>query len=162
MKFKPGDLFTIVIIAVLIAAVVAASEWVLRASIIVLALGGIGIVLATAQLLIDVLTRTSATPRQTPKYELPTFDQIDPRVTLWGSLEIWGWLIGLVIVIKIIGLPLAMPLFVLSYAKFYGASWRLSTLLALMIAAFVFGVYQQIMHVYWPESLLGDLLAGDL
>ena len=39
MKFKPGDLFTIAIIAVLIAAVVAASEWVLRASIIVLALG---------------------------------------------------------------------------------------------------------------------------
>ena len=77
---------------------------------------------------------------------------------LMGSLEIWAWLIGLVAVILLIGLQVALPLFVLTYARFYGAGWLISLFLAALTGAFIFGIYNQIMHVYWPDSVLGTFL----
>lgn len=161
MRFRTSDLFTVFIIAVLAAAVTVASGWVLRASVIILVLGSIGIVLATAQLLVDVFSRREARPAPNLKFELPTFDAPEPGAAFRGSLEIWAWLLGLLGAIRLIGLPAALPLFVLVYARFYGGSWRISVVLAALIAGFIFGVYNEIMHVYWPESLLGDLLLSD-
>ena len=43
MRFRLTDLFSVFVLVVLIAAVAIASQWVLRASIIILVLGGIGI-----------------------------------------------------------------------------------------------------------------------
>ncbi len=157
MRFKPGDFFTLFIIVVLAIAVYVASSWELRASIIVLVLGSFGLVMATAQLAMDLRGGNTA-PKPKLQYELPSFEDADPRATLWGSLEIWAWLIGLVVAIQIIGLPLSLPLFVVVYGRAYGAGWGISTFLGLLIAAFIFGVYMQIMHVYWPETLLGNLL----
>ncbi|MDX1484291.1 MAG: hypothetical protein R3229_07405 [Alphaproteobacteria bacterium] len=163
MRFRPSDLFTVFVIFVLVGAVAVASQWVLRASIIILVLGSIGAVLATAQLLMDCFLRDRAAEAPArPTMELPSFEDKDPKATLWGTFEIWGWLLGMLVLIRITGLDLALPLFVLIYAKFYGASWRLAILLTLMIGAFIFGVYEQIMHVYWPESVFGDLFMDRL
>ena len=41
----------------------------------------------------------------------------------WGSLEIWAWLWGLFLAIHLIGMPIALPLFVFLYTKLYGGSW---------------------------------------
>jgi hypothetical protein len=162
MQFKPSDLFTVFIILVLGAAVAIAFQWELRASIIILVLGSLGVLLAAAQLVMDIFPRgrVTAAPSR-PTMELPMFEDKNPKDTLRGTFEIWGWLVGMLVLIRIIGLDLALPVFVLSYARFYGASWRLCAILALMIAAFIFGVYDQIMHVYWPESVLGDLFLDE-
>lgn len=163
MKIKACDLFTVFVIALLVAAVTIASEWQLRASIIILVLGSIGAVFATAQLVLDVTRRgrDSTAMSARPTMELPNFEDADPKATLWGTLEIWAWLLGLVVLIHVTGLALALPFFVLIYALFYGARWWLAGALALAIAAFVFGIYDQIMHVYWPESILGDLFLDE-
>ncbi|MEE8283823.1 MAG: hypothetical protein V3R63_02405, partial [Alphaproteobacteria bacterium] len=72
MRFKPSDLFTVFIILVLGAAVAVASQWELRASIIILFLGSFGVVLATAQLAIDCLPRKRVTTAPSrPTMELP-------------------------------------------------------------------------------------------
>ena len=159
MHFKPADLFTVFIIAVMAGAVAVASQWELRASIIILVLGSVGVVLASAQLIMDLFFRAaSGVVTARPTMELPTLVDTDPKANFRGTLEIWAWLLGMVVLIKVVGLQFALPLFVLIYTKFYGASWRLGILLAALIAAFVFGVYDNIMRVYWPEYLLGDFL----
>lgn len=162
LRFRVSDLFTAFVIVLLAAAVREATHWPLRASIIVLVLGSAGILMATAQLLVDLLARDrrERAPAN-PKFELPTFDALEPAQAVRGSLEIWAWLLGLLASIPVIGLAAALPLFVLAYARLYGASWRLAAVLAALIAAFIFGVYNEIMHVYWPDSLLGDLLFDD-
>jgi hypothetical protein len=162
MRFKPADLFTVFVIFVLVGAVAIASQWVLRASIIILVLGSLGIVMAIAQLAMDCFLKPQTTAeRGVPKMELPSFEDADPNATFKGTIEIWGWLLGLLVSIKIIGLPVSLPLFVLVYTRFYGASWKIGVILSLLIGGFIFGVYEQIMHVYWPDSVLGDLLNFD-
>jgi len=54
-----------------------------------------------------------------------------------------------------------LPLLVLVYIRFYGGSWIVALSLAALIVVFIYGVYQQIMHVYWPDSYLGDWLFPD-
>ncbi|MEE8517231.1 MAG: hypothetical protein V3T02_11380, partial [Alphaproteobacteria bacterium] len=88
MRFKPGDFFTLFIIVVLAGAVYTASGWELRASIIVLVLGSFGLVMATVQLALDCLGGGNTAPKPRLQYELPTFEDADPRATFWGSLEI--------------------------------------------------------------------------
>jgi len=160
-RFQTKDIFTVFIIAVLVTAVAVSSQWVLRASIIILVLGSIGAVLATVQLLVDCLGRKPVTSIRVPTFELPSFDQADARTTFWRTLEIWGWLLGLLATIPLIGLPAALPLFVLVYIRAYGGSWTIALVLAALITAFIFGVYQQIMHVYWPDAVLVDLVFGN-
>lgn len=155
MQFRLSDLFTVFVIAVLAGAVAVASQWQLRASIIILVLGSLGVVLATAQLVMDLFFRASAKAAEaTPKMELPSFDNADPKATFHGTLEIWAWLLALLALIKLIGMQFALPVFVVAYTRFYGASWRLGLLLAALIAAFIFGIYDNIMRVYWPEFML--------
>ncbi len=159
MRLAPRNLFTIFVIAFLVAAVVVSSSWTLRASIVILVLGSVGVVLATAQLLIDIFGAAPAGPKRAPVYELPTAEDADPRATFRGSLEIWGWLIGIVPAIYVVGLPITLTAFVFLYVIAYGGSWRVGAVLAALVAGFIFGIYEQIMHVYWPESYLGALLS---
>ncbi len=158
MTLRVSDLFTVFIIVVLATAVYIASGWTLRASIIILVLGSLGVVLATMQLLLDIFMRRPADQPANLKYELPQIQQQDPRKALLGSLEIWAWLIGLLAAIALIGLQIALPLFVFTYSRFYGASWLISIVLTALITGFIFGIYNEVMHVYWPRSVLGEYL----
>lgn len=156
-RFKPKDLFTLFIGAAMAGAMVVAWDWPLRASIIVLVLGSIGVVLVATQLALDLTRSEHAGGDQTPALELPSFTDDDTSFTRRGIFEIWAWLIGLLLTVLLIGLPLALCLFVFLYAKLYGSSWVLSISLAFIIALFEYGIYDRIMHVYWPEPLLWQL-----
>jgi hypothetical protein len=90
-------------------------------------------------------------------FEIPSFEPSDPTTLQRGVLEIWGWLVGLLLAIFLIGLPLSLALFVFLYTKLYGGGWVVSLGMASAIAVFEYGVYDRIMHVYWPEALIWQL-----
>lgn len=154
LRLKPADYFTIFIIVVFAVALVEASEWVLRASILVLVLGSVGLVLGITQLALDMRRRQKQMVSTAPVYETPSFDDADPKLVSRNSLIIWGWLVGLVLAVPIVGLPVALTGFVFIYAWKYGASWWLAAILATLNAMFIYGIYVRLMHVYWPWSLL--------
>lgn len=148
------SLFTLLIGGVLVIAMIVAWEWPLRASIIVLVLGIIGVALAVAQLVSDLKSLTSgAQPSEALTMEAPA-GEASGR---WGAVEIWGWIVGFIILIQLIGFLSAIPVFVFSYTKAYGGGWLLSSLLASFAWAFVYAVFEKVLHVPWPEPLLGRL-----
>ena len=148
-----GALFVVVIGLVLVWALREAHGWdELRASIIVFLLGGVGVCLAAAQLIMD-LRRGGGEARAGIHMDAPTL-QSGSR---WGNFEIWGWILGFYAAIRVIGFPTAVPLFVLAYAKTYGGGWLLSCLLAALAWGFVYGVFEHILHVPWPEPFLAGL-----
>ena len=148
-----GTLFTIFIGLVLVWAVRTADSWdELRASIIVFLLGGVGVVLVVVQLYFDLKSS-----RQTTKPEVKGISFDAPAIestSRWGNLEIWGWLLAFYLAIRLIGFPTAIPLFVFTYAKVYGARWLLSITLAVGAWAFTYGAFEYILHVPWPEPIL--------
>ncbi len=152
-KFKlEGVLFTLFIACILIFALQSSLDWPLRASILILLLGGIGLVLALFQLGMDL----RAIFHQPAKAEGLSFDAPMPEAsdTRWGALEIWTWLIGLYAAIWLVGFPIAVPLWVFAYSKFYGSHWITSICLTIVAWAFIYGVFERALHVPWPNSVL--------
>jgi hypothetical protein len=136
-------------------ALLVAWEWPVRASIIILLLGSVGLILVLAQLVFDF----KAVGVKGAFVARPTFDLAPIEAEgRWGSLEIWAWLIGLFASIHVIGFPVALPLFVFLYCKTYGGGWLLSLTLSLLTLGFLYGVFERVLHVPWPEPLVGVLL----
>ena len=149
------SLFTLVIAMGLAFAVLTAWSWPVRASIIVVTLGGAGLALALIQLIFDLMpvrpgpSAGGGTVLDTPQVE---------SNSRWGILEIWGWIVGLFLAIHIVGFMAAAALFTFAYARVYGARWRLAFALGALAWGFLYGIFEKILHVPWPESLLKMLL----
>jgi hypothetical protein len=137
------------------AALLVAKDWPVRASIIILLLGSVGLVLAVCQLLFDVraLRGLSAKPER-PAFEVEALEHHGR----WGSLEIWVWLWALFLAIHLIGFLAALPLFVFLYVKLYGGSWPTTLILSGGTWAFLYGIFEQVLHVPWPKPWLALLL----
>jgi len=132
-----------------------AMHWPVRASIVILFLGSIGVVLALAQLLGDLKALNAGVqPAARPTYETAALEH-EGR---WGSLEIWAWLWGLFLAIHLIGFEAALPLFVFFYCKLYGGGWLTAILLAGGTWGFLYGVFEEVLHVPWPEPWLKFLI----
>ena len=144
-------LFSLFVFSVLVAAVIVSSQWDLRASLIVLVLGGAGIVLGLIQVVSEF--KSARRSRESPvgfTFETPRLE----TTGRWGNLEIWAWILGFFAAIHLVGFLVAVPLFVLAYSKFYGAGWPTSVGLSLLCWGFVYGLFEQVMHVPWPHAIL--------
>jgi hypothetical protein len=150
MKLE-GLLFTLFIGIAMAAALWFARDWPIRASIGVLVLGSIGVVLAIWQFALDAGKSDARVERS--QFEMPLAE----RENKWGNVEIWCWIVGLYLLIVTIGFPIAVPLFVLVYSKFYGAGWALGLILSTIAWGFVYGVFEKILHVPWPTPLIQSL-----
>lgn len=148
-----GLIFTAFVGLVMAAALWFARDWPIRASIGVLALGGIGVALAIWQWVLDA--RRADGPQERSQFDLPTAE----AESKWGNLEIWTWIVGFYLLIITVGFPIAVPLFVLAYSKFYGAGWPLGILLSAIAWGFVYGVFEKILHVPWPTPLIASLFS---
>jgi hypothetical protein len=145
-------LFTLFVGALLVTAIVVAWEWPVRASIIVLVLGSIGILLTLVQFLSDLQgIAPDAVQADALSLEAPAVESSGR----WGDLEIWGCIIGFFILIQLVGFLYAIPLFVFLYSKGYGGGWLLSIVLALCAWGFVYAIFGAVLHVPWPDPLIG-------
>jgi hypothetical protein len=141
-------IFTSFIGLVLVVALFVAKDWPIRASIIILLLGSVGVVLTLIQLRLDF----KASRAEGAKILRPTFEvQAIEHQGRWGSLEIWAWLWGLFFAIHLIGFPIALPLFVFLYIKLYGGSWLTAITLTAVTSGFLHSIYDYVLSVPWPK-----------
>jgi hypothetical protein len=143
-----GRLFTLCIGAVLAGALWIARPWPVRASIGIVVLGSLGVLLAAWQFVLDMRRQDGAPERS--QLETPAA----VAENKWGNVEIWSWIIGFFLLIQLVGFPIAVPLFVLAYSKFYGARWPLAIGVSAIAWSFVYGVFEKILHVPWPTPLI--------
>ncbi len=144
-------LFTLFIVCVFIVALRASLDWPLRASILVLLLGGVGLILALSQLGMDFWGIFHEPAKaEGMSFEVPLLE----TSSRWGNLEIWAWLIGLYAAIWLVSFPIGVPLWVFAYSKFYGSHWITSLSLTTVAWAFIYGLFDRALHVPWPDSLL--------
>jgi hypothetical protein len=155
VRSREQILFTAFIGLVILGALFIAKDWPVRASIIILLLGGVGVILIVFQLLVDIKAmRTEGAQITRPTFEVQAIE----HQGRWGSLEIWAWLWGLFFAIHLIGFPIALPLFVFLYVKVYGGAWLTAVLLTALTWGFLYGIYDHLLSVPWPKPWLALLL----
>jgi hypothetical protein len=69
----------------------------------------------------------------------------------------FAWLIGFLASMALIGLLPTVPIFVIAYMRLEGAKrWGLVVLMAAAMTCFIYLLFDQILAIPWPGSLLGD------
>jgi len=81
-----------------------------------------------------------------------------PAITLiTRSLIFFGWLAGFLLSMATIGLIPTVPLFVIAFMRFEGREpWRIVLPYALVMGLFIYYLFDQLLAIPWPPSLLGD------
>lgn len=84
-------------------------------------------------------------------------EALPKKVILIRGIRFFGWLVAFLACTSVIGLLPTVPLLVVAYMRLEGReSWRLSLIMAACLTAFLYGVFDQIVHISWPENLLGS------
>ncbi len=154
MKFRARSLFTVFMGLVFLGAIISARDWPLRASILIFVLGGgVALPLIIVQLFLELQPAT-AKDNQGSGMDVPLFEGGERL----RDLKTWGWLIGLLVAIWLIGFMVAVPFFVFTFSILYGARWYVSVFLAALAFGLLYGIFDIVVHVSWPEPFILRLL----
>ena len=64
------------------------------------------------------------------------------------------WILAVLIAVPLIGLQIAVPIFIFLFMKLHEESWLLSLASAAVIAAFIVFVLEGALHIVFPQALL--------
>lgn len=161
-RFSPL-LFDLLVVGLLGGVVVSAAQWPFETSLFPLVIGVPIFALALAQLGKDALAmRSDPSQEGTPVLEsipdVPTDRSVPTHLVFRRAGGFYGSAIGLYLLILMVGFHFAVPLFLIAFLRFYAkASWILVLVLTSAILVLMFGVFDQLLHVPWPEPLIRSL-----
>lgn len=160
--FRPSQLVHVFIIALLIFALLEMPSWNPSSRIVPSILGTIGLVMTTLSLAIDLLRRPSQEEIEGEAIHMDLESDtahLSNRVVVTRAAIFFGWLIGLMISMAVIGLIPSIPIFVVLFMRLEARErWTLVLPQAIGLTAFVYFVFDRIMHIPWPPTLLGTVL----
>ena len=71
----------------------------------------------------------------------------------------FGWLVAFMVSMATIGLIPTVPLFVVAYMRIENREpWKLVIPQAIGLTIFIYVVFDQLLTIPWPPTLLGDLI----
>lgn len=151
MKLRLHSLFTIAVIVVMALAVWEAREWPLRASILILVLGSAGILMGLVQLAHELRHHAGI---QSSGMDIDVDEELTGAHATPRILKFAAWLVGLLTGIWMFGFTVSIPIYSLLYARLNGARWLIAVVIAVVNFIFLQGVFEQIIHVPWPDPFL--------
>jgi hypothetical protein len=137
VRLSGAALFSAALAAVAAFAVYTALRWPPKAALFPLVMGVPLLVLALAQLVVDLRERPAAAPQAR---------------RAWGIL---AWMVAFILLVLLLGFPLAVPVFVLAYlVSSGGESWLLSVVLAAAAWAAFYLLFQRLLHFPFDDGLI--------
>jgi TctA family transporter len=78
------------------------------------------------------------------------------RVILIRGMIFFGWMVGFLISMKIVGLILTVPVFIISFMRAEAREpWRTTLLMTLVMTCFIYLVFDRLLSIAWPETIVG-------
>ena len=158
MRFSGRALFSLLLIAVAGYAIVSASSWPFKASLFPLATSIPLAALAAAQLILDLVRKTEAASG--PALDLEFSADVPPDVARRRVQAIFAWIAGFILLVLLVGFPLAVPVFVFAYlALESGVAWWLTLTLTAVAWGFFHGLFERLLRLPfetgWIQTWLG-------
>ncbi|MFQ5850395.1 MAG: hypothetical protein ACE5JU_07380 [Candidatus Binatia bacterium] len=157
MKIRPTILLNLLLLAVFTFAAVSAWRWPFATRLFVWAISVPALLCLLAQLGIDLRQTNQAEMSENvlETADLPVDRSVPPKLVLHRGLNFLAWLLGLFGAIWLVGFQAATPLFMILYLKIQARSgWLLSLVLAAMIVAVQFVLFDRLLQIAWPEGVL--------
>ena len=78
------------------------------------------------------------------------------RILLTRGAIFFGWMVAFLCCMGVIGLLPTVPIFVIAYMRLEGPEkWRHALTMAAVMMLLIYGVFDQLLAVPWPPTLLG-------
>jgi TctA family transporter len=88
-------------------------------------------------------------------------DHMPPRLVYSRAMVFFGWLVAFMASMAVIGLIPTVPLFVIAFMRLEAREpWKLILPQAIGLTLFVWVLFDQMLTLPWPPTLLGALLPG--
>ena len=82
-------------------------------------------------------------------------DTVEPALARKRTIGIIAWTFGFLLLILLVGFPLAVPIFVFAYLKIAGGeSWTLTIVLTVISWVFMEGLFNRFLHIPFSEGLI--------
>jgi Tripartite tricarboxylate transporter TctB family len=153
MRIKANALFSLFLAAVAAYAIAAALSWPFKAALFPLVMGIPLLLLALAQLFLDL--RGEAGAADGSAVELQPGADVAPEIARRRTAAIFAWMAAFVVLVLLLGFPLAVPLFVFSYLVVQSAAgWGLSIALTAAAWGFFHGLFERLLHLPFDTGLV--------
>ncbi|HLN86686.1 MAG TPA: tripartite tricarboxylate transporter TctB family protein [Candidatus Limnocylindrales bacterium] len=162
MKVKVNLRFLFALAVALVAAyaVYASLGWPRRASLFPRLIGLPLLLLALGEMILSARGGVDAKEGHAVDFEFSK--NIDPTVVKKRTLAIFLWVIGFLMMILLVGFPVAVPLFVFLYMKLGGGEgWLLSITLTVCSWIFIEGLFDRLLHIPMPPGWLLTYFTGN-
>ncbi|MBF9235374.1 tripartite tricarboxylate transporter permease [Microvirga alba] len=158
---RPSQLVHVFVICLLLFALSEVPRWNESSRIVPSILGHTGLALAVLSLLIDMTRRPKASQSGDDGLHMDLESDtahLSNRVIVKRAAIFFGWLVGLMISMAVIGLIPSIPIFVILFMRLEAEErWTLVLPQAIGMTAFVYFVFDRIMHIPWPPTLMGQV-----
>ncbi len=154
---KGRILFSLFLIALAAYAVRSAWGWTFKAGLFPLAVSIPLIVLAAAQLLLDLLGKAETATG--PSVDLEFEADVPLEIARRRVTNVLLWIAGFILLVFLLGFPVAVPVFLLSYLKLQsGAGWRQSIGITVGAWGFFHIVFERVIRMQFEAGLLQSWL----
>ncbi len=151
------DAFFVVLLA---GAVVTAWHWPFATGLFPLTIAIPVLVVAAAQLTRDVFFKghEDGEPRERIR-DIEVDRSVPTHLVVQRAGTFYLCALGFLAGILLIGFKLSVPLFMVFYfRRFSRAGWIVTLILTGLLTGLVLGVFDAILHVAWPDNLLGHIM----
>lgn len=153
MRIDGRILFSLFLMTLAAFAVLTARQWSFKAAFFPLVTGIPLLILATVQLLVDRFGRSSGAAET--RLDLEFADDVPPDIARRRTVAIFAWIAGFILLVFLLGFPLAVPLFVLAYvAPQPGVKWWLKVFLPVVAWGSFHGLFVRLLHLPFEAGRL--------
>ena len=79
------------------------------------------------------------------------------KLLLRGSI-FFGWMVAFLGSMALIGIIPTVPLFIIAFMRLEGRErWRIVLPMAIVMCAFIYVLFDQLLAIPWPPTVLGDV-----
>ena len=166
------QILPVVLLCLFVVMLEQAGHWRLNARIVPMIVGSLAIFFCSLSLLNDIL-RKPVTVAETESRDskaaengsqrihmdvLSTVTHLGPRIILTRGAIFFGWMIGFLCSMSLIGLLPTVPIFIILFMRIEAQErWTLVLPMAAIMTVFIFFVFDQLLAIPWPHSVLGDV-----
>lgn len=155
-----SSFFTPVVLLVIVGALLLALQWPRPAQLVPVTACILALVICSLNFVNELF---GAPDRVSEREEavaghLPAVPEMPQRMMRLRSAGFFAWIVGFIGIVAVVGFLPAMVVFVCANMMLaYGKTFRTGALSGLGVGCFCWVVFHLLLHVIWPESLLGDV-----
>lgn len=161
-RAKASDLLYLPVLFVFSYMLWEAKDWDSEAATVPLFVGTLGLGLTIVSLLSQWFYHPVELAEGSAKMHMELVAETEhlPQRTIFARAAVFfAWLVFFILMMSLVGIFATIPLFVIGYMRTEAKErWSLVLPKAIILTFFIYLVFDQILHIPWPRTVLGELL----